>query len=133
MRYVHDSDLNIYWFSDKQSQHSRNIREHKNVFIVIYDSTVPEGKGNGLYIEAQAFEIADPQEIMHARRLKKGTDDHRGADEFLGEAVRRVYKAVPQRAWVNSAEIDAQGKFIRDFRIEVPLTALKKLCAAPGA
>ena len=63
VRHFCDSDLNIYWFSDKLNQHSRNIRENPDVFIVIYDSTVPEGAGEGVYIEAQARELNDPEEI----------------------------------------------------------------------
>ena len=67
---VHDKELNIYWFSDKEGQHSRNVRENDRVFIVIYDSTVPEGQGEGVYIEAKAYEVTDPDEITYARRIQ---------------------------------------------------------------
>jgi len=40
--------------SDKNGQHSKNIAENNRVFIVIYDSTVPEGDGEGVYIQAMA-------------------------------------------------------------------------------
>ena len=42
-----DEDLNFYWTSAKDSQHSQNIRENPKRFIVIYDSTVVEGQGEG--------------------------------------------------------------------------------------
>lgn len=29
----YDGQLNIYWFSDKQNQHSQNVRENEDVFI----------------------------------------------------------------------------------------------------
>jgi general stress protein 26 len=45
-----DHELNIYWSSDKNSQHSQNIRANNEVFIVIYDSTVQEAEGEGVYI-----------------------------------------------------------------------------------
>jgi hypothetical protein len=120
---VHDSELNFYWFSDKKSQHSRNVRANGNVFIAMYDSTVPEGKGNGLYIQATAVEVEDVVIVRAARAIKKGPGNDDSGD-FLGDAVRRVYQATPQRIWVNSVEIK-DGRFVRDLRVEVPLDELK--------
>jgi general stress protein 26 len=120
----YDNDLNIYWFSDKESQHSRNVRENENVFIVIYDSTVPEGKGKGVYFEAKVVELSHPDETDFAWRIKKGPDHAVPADHFLGDAITRVYKAVPSRIWVNSAEVK-DGIFLRNYRIEIPADALK--------
>lgn len=121
VRYVLDASLNIYWFSDKEGQHSINIRNNPDVFIVIYDSTVPEGKGAGagVFIQAKATEINDPETIRLARSIKKGRNLD-APDDFMGKAIRRVYKAVPQRMWTNAAEIK-NGMFIRDYRIEVPI------------
>lgn len=126
VRCVYDKDLNIYWFSDKEGQHSKNVRENDNVFIVFYDSTVPEGDGEGVYVQAKAHEVNDPEEVTHARRIKKGADYSRSPDDFLGDAVRRVYKAVPRKVWMNDAEVK-DGVFIRDFRVEIPLDELKEL------
>lgn len=122
----YDSQLNVYWFSDKQNQHSKNVRENENVFIVIYDSTVPEGEGEGVYIEAKAVELTDPEEILSVRKIKKGEDYDGKPNEFLGDAIRRVYKAVPQRIWMNTAEI-TDGIFIRDYRVELSLDAVAEL------
>jgi nitroimidazol reductase NimA-like FMN-containing flavoprotein (pyridoxamine 5'-phosphate oxidase superfamily) len=122
--HVHDDDLNIYWFSDKDNQHSRNVRENEDVFIVIYDSTVPEGDGEGVYIEAKAIELNNADEIQFARKLKKGPDYNHPADNFLGDATRRVYKAIPQRIWMNDAE-EKDGVFLRDYRVSIPLDDLK--------
>lgn len=30
---VYDQELNFYWFSDKEGQHSRNVRHNGQVFI----------------------------------------------------------------------------------------------------
>jgi len=118
---AHEIDENniIYWFSDKENQHSKNVRENPFAFIVIYDSTAPEGTGEGVYIEADVEELADADEINNIRNAKKGkvVDD---ANEFLGDAVRRCYKATPKRMWMNDAE-EKDGKFIRDYRVEVNL------------
>jgi Pyridoxamine 5'-phosphate oxidase len=104
---MHDTSLTLYWFSDKRSQHARNVRYNGRVFIVIYDSTLsqrlPTGDRNGLYIQARAYEVADPAEIRVIRQMKKGRtqDDPR---LFMGAGIRRVYKAVPERVWMNDAE-----------------------------
>lgn len=122
----YDNQLNVYWFSDKQNQHSQNVRENEDVFIVIYDSTVPEGEGEGIYIEAKAVEVNDPEEILRVRKIKKGEDYQGSADEFLGEAIRRVYKAVPERVWMNDAEIK-DGVFMRDYRVDISLETVRDL------
>ena len=38
-----DEDYNFYRASRKDNQHSKNLRENKDAFLVIYDSTVAEG------------------------------------------------------------------------------------------
>lgn len=123
VRYYSDDDLNIYWFSDKQNQHSQNIRANDKAFIVIYDSTAPEGDGEGLYIEVSACEIDDPEEIKLALSLKQESSTET-PDDFAGNAIRRVYKAQPQRVWMNDAEMQ-DGVFVRDYRVELSLNDLK--------
>jgi general stress protein 26 len=120
---VYDERLCIYWFSDKESRHSHNVRANGHVCIVVYDSTWPEGTGGqGVFLQATAREVTDPAEVSKARRLKKGQSDDPSA--FLGGAVRRVYKAVPQAAWINDVERDG-GAFVRDYRMPLPLSAIR--------
>jgi Pyridoxamine 5'-phosphate oxidase len=47
---AYDEHYNFYWASWTESVHSRNIRQNPAVFLVVYDSTVPEGTGEGIYI-----------------------------------------------------------------------------------
>jgi len=125
VRYNFDSDMNIYWVSDKEGQHSKNIRKNGKAFIVIYDSTVPEGQGEGLYLECIASEVNDVEEVKRYRTIKKGPDWD-GPDDFFGDVVRRVYKAVPKRVWVNDAEMDG-NVFVRDTKVEIELETLMNL------
>jgi nitroimidazol reductase NimA-like FMN-containing flavoprotein (pyridoxamine 5'-phosphate oxidase superfamily) len=120
---VIDDDLNIYWFSDKEGQHSKNVRANGEVFIVVYDSTVPWGQGEGVYIQARAYELNDPDEIRSARHIKQGSDTD-SPEEFMGDGIRRVYKAMPQKAWMND-DVTEGDTFIKDIRVEVPLELLK--------
>lgn len=122
---VYDENLNFYWFSDKENQHSINVRSSGKVYIVIYDSTAPWGEGEGVYIQANVMELEAPEEITYARRIKKGPDLD-SPDDFMGDAIRRVYKAIPKRVWINDAEVK-NGIFIRDYKVELDLEELKQL------
>ncbi len=124
----YDNDLNIYWVSDKEGQHSKNVTAKKRVFIVIYDSTVPEGDGEGVYIQANVEQVSDPEEILKVRRIKKGSHFEQSPDTFLGESIRYMYKAVPEKVWMNDAEV-TDGVFIKDFRVEISLDTIRDLLA----
>jgi len=123
-----DEELNFYWFSDKNSQHSNNVRDTKNVFLVIYDSTVPEGTGEGVYIQAEVLELNEETEVLGALNVldtRVGKAKERDFASYSGDAVLRGYKAIPKRAWMNDDDKDAQGNYIRDIRVELPLDKLK--------
>ncbi|MEK6848204.1 MAG: pyridoxamine 5'-phosphate oxidase family protein [Nanoarchaeota archaeon] len=116
-----DKDYNFFWASDQNAQHSKNIRENNNVFLVIYDSTVPEGQGEGVYVEAKAYELSDKKDIAHALSRLDGRVNKKphSPSQFLGNMPRRVYKAVPEKIWVND-DGEINGNYI-DVRIEVDL------------
>lgn len=122
-----DENLNFYWTSAQDSQHSINIRENPRIFIVIYDSTVPEGEGEGVYIQAEALELNDYMAIEKARfytQTRKGSEPDK-ADNFTDKSHRRVYQATPQRIWVNDGE-KIEGGY-RDYRVEIPIQKLKEI------
>ncbi len=116
-----DEKYNFYWVSWADNQHSKNIRENPNVFGVVYDSTVPEGTGVGVYMQGKAYQlgIADIVEMAHACLLmyKRKSKKPRSAEEFLGLFPRRIYKFVPEKIWVNGGS-DIQGNYI-DERVEI--------------
>jgi hypothetical protein len=109
--------------SDKQNQHSQNVRQNPHVFIVYYDSTAPLGQGEGVYFSATAVELSDPQDIRAASQIIDGPDSCR-ADEYSGDSAGRIYRATPTNSWVNTFE-ERDGIFIRDYRIEIPLDELR--------
>ena len=45
--------------------------------------------------------------------------------EFLGDEVRRIYKAVPKSMWMNDAEMH-DGVFIRDYKVELDLADVRQ-------
>ncbi len=98
---THDENLVFCWGSDESSIHSQNIRNEKRVFIVIYDSTLPEGTGEGVYMRGEAEELS----------------------EYEGNL--RMYRFNPQQIWINDEEQNTDGSFKRDIRIELNIEDLK--------
>ena len=90
-----------------------------------------EGTGEGAYLLAEALELGEHDEILLARRRtqerKNKKLDDKEFERFTGSAIRRIYKAIPSRAWMNDIETDENGEYIRDIRVEVSLDTLKAL------
>lgn len=121
---AYDENYNFYWASWRENQHSKNIAENNKVFLVIYDSTVPEGTGEGVYLQAKAYMLNEEKEIEYALRyldgrVSKKKDLKTRIVQFQGEKPRRVYKAVPEKVWMN-IDGDINGEYI-DKRVEVYL------------
>ncbi len=102
----YDGNYNFFWVSSPGAKHSKNIKENNQVAIVIYNSTDPEGTGEGVYIQAKAYELADPKEIEEALRFHYGRKNKpkRQISDFLDDSPRRVYKAVPEKFWINETQ-----------------------------
>ncbi len=100
---VFDDQYNCYWTSLHNTQHSKNIQENPRVYLTCFDSTVLPAEGGGVYIQAQAAEMTDPAEITKAAELLYARKNKpvRQAEEFLGDSLKRMYKATPQKFWIN--------------------------------
>lgn len=112
-----EDDYTFYWASWQSNQHSQNIRANGKAFIVVYDSTPADGQPSaGVYIQAEAHELTDEQEVMQAAKVFKD-DPYNPSDgkQYLGDYPRRIYKAVPQKIWMNSDD-QVNGNFV-DVRV----------------
>lgn len=116
---AHDDYYNFYWGSDTESQHSKNIAANNKIFLVIYDSTVAAGAGEGVFIEATASEVKDPTEIVAAHKLLRDrhTVPYWKLEEVQGDNPVRLYKAVPKKIWMN-VDGERDGKYV-DARVEI--------------
>jgi general stress protein 26 len=118
-----DESMNFYWSSYPASQHSQNIAENPHAFLVIYDSTGSDGTSKGVYIPTTATMLEDEAEIRTAlttlnTRIGK---ERFPTYEIYMASPQRIYKATPKSMWMNGAEKDENGRFIRDFRIEIDI------------
>jgi hypothetical protein len=101
--------------------HSANIAENSDVALVIYDSTVPEGHGFGVYMRAEAEMVEKKTEIAKALRLlyTRKSRPIPSAGLFVGETPRKVYRATPSRAWIN--DIGSKADELKNIRTEIEL------------
>lgn len=124
-----DENLNAFWASSIDSLHSQNIVRTGQVFLVVFDSR--EGHG-GLYIEAQAQPLENPEEARYGydvlKKLKIKVHgkiaDLGDISLFTGGGQQRIYRAQPQRFWVNASTRNAKGVILRDQRFAVTLEQL---------
>ena len=123
--FAYDDAYNLYWVSDKNSRHSNLIRENNKVAIVIFDSSAPEGEGDGVYVEAQVVELDDTQEVEKAmsilsNRVTQEEFKIKKIGEVTEEGVWRIYKAIPQSISKLKEGEYINGQYV-DRRIEVNL------------
>lgn len=114
-----DAELNFYWASGRDTQHSLNIARDPRVFVVLFDSIQ---KGGGLYLKARAHALEGAElnaalAIVNANRAKWGREAV--AAEYYSDRDQRLYKAVRQTTWVNVTERDERGLVAREYRREV--------------
>src|SRR3989344_9180348 len=125
--FAYDNDYNLFWTSEKESRHSRLIRENGRVAIVVFDSSAPEGEGDGVYFEANAAEINDPEEAKQAMALfsARATQDEFKVwkvEEVTGDGAWRMYKATPHKISKLTEGEYVNEQYV-DRRIEISLGA----------
>ena len=84
----------FYWVSVPESHHSRNAAERAEVRLVIFDSQLPPGEGEAVYITATAQEVPQenlPELVGEAFRTDAGTQF--SLEELTGDARLRLYVA----------------------------------------
>lgn len=116
-------ELDFYWTSWQENQHSKNIRENNRIFIVVFDEEAAEG----VYFLAEAHELNDEKEVSTAAKVFGENNKFcpTNGEEYLGDKPRRIYQAIPSKAWMNADKIDENGKFQYDFRKEISIEDIK--------
>jgi hypothetical protein len=102
--FAHRDYAEFIWVSRPGTRHSQNIAQRRQVGIAIYDSTVPIGKGQAVYLEAEAEEVpAGALDTAMATFSERSVDQggHSWSrDDVTGEAELRAYRAVPSAVYV---------------------------------
>ena len=108
----------IYWVSHPGARHSQNIAVRPEIAMVVFDSTVAPGSGQGVYMTATAEQLTDPRTIergvaVFSRRSVRDGAGELGSDAVTGEARLRLYKANVDEYWI----LDPDSPF--DVRVAV--------------
>ena len=97
----------FYWMSSPDVTHSRNILVRPQISIVVFDSRVPVGKGQAVYMSAVAEELAG-DDLDRGLRIYNGRfqdpAEHGvriiAPGDVQAPALYRLYRAVAQEHWV---------------------------------
>jgi len=99
--FAHMGCREFYWVSSPDAVHSRNIAVRPEVGIAVFDSSVPIGTGQGVYMSAVAAELTGGPtaeralEIFSRRSLRHGGRVWT-ADDVRGDSGMRLYRAVAE-------------------------------------
>ena len=95
--FAHQGYTDLFWVSRPDARHSRNLAVRPEVGIVVFDSTVPEGSGQAVYVEALAAELdeagREPGIAIFSRRSETKGAGRWGVADVSGPAPFRLYRA----------------------------------------
>jgi hypothetical protein len=116
--FAHRDYRDFFWISQHDATHSVNLRDRREVGIVIFDSTQPIDTGQGVYIlgvgrELPAHETPAGVEIFSERSVGHGGTEL-NVDDVSPPARHRLYQATAEAQYV----LDEH-----DHRVEVDLSA----------
>ena len=102
--YAADGYRVFYWVSALDRTHSRNVADRPDIAIVIFDSQVPIGEGQAVYMAAVGAELTGDGARPGDRGLLAGVVSH-GAKPWTLEdvgppAARRLFRATVSEHWV---------------------------------
>jgi len=101
LHYYSDKDLNIYWVSTLERQHSQDIAKNPNVAaaILVHENTPEERYVIGLSIQGKAELIGEqvPEEIGKGYIQKLGRDSSLLSDIASGKNLHKFYKLTPSK------------------------------------
>ena len=102
--FAHRGYRELFWVSDPEAMHSRNLRERREVGIAIFDSTARIGTRQGVYIsgvaqELPAHEAAEGIELFSARSVGHGGGEWT-VEDVREPARHRLYRATAEAVYV---------------------------------
>ena len=114
----------FYWVSQPDTQHSRNIVRDERAMAVVYDSTVPVGAAEAVYLTGKACQVPEAElgERCPFAFSGRGGASVMSAQELSGDARLRLYLL-----HVHATEVLVRGGHPRlgngrDRRVSVTLT-----------
>lgn len=93
----------FYWVSAPETDHSRNLADQPLVSLVVFDSSVPPGTGQAVYMSATAEQL-EGADVEHGLEVYPGPAERGGrqmsADILQAPGPYRMYRATVSRHWI---------------------------------
>ncbi|WP_344311321.1 pyridoxamine 5'-phosphate oxidase family protein [Fodinicola feengrottensis] len=93
--FSHQDCREFFWVSGPDTRHSRNIALRPQVSMAIYDSRVPIGQAEAVYLSARATKVPDDEieeaAAIYHRRLPR--EKHFTLAELRDSGLYRLYRA----------------------------------------
>jgi Pyridoxamine 5'-phosphate oxidase len=98
----------LYWVSSPDANHSRNLADRPQLSIVVFDSRVGIGEGQGVYMSAVAQELTGA-DLERGIEIFSHVSESHGAKRWTVDDVRppkpyRLYRARVSEHWVLDPE-----------------------------
>jgi nitroimidazol reductase NimA-like FMN-containing flavoprotein (pyridoxamine 5'-phosphate oxidase superfamily) len=102
--YAPVDDREFIWVSRPETLHSRNLAARPEVSIVIFDSSVPIGTGQGVYMAAAAAEVTGEARVAAMDVFSRRSLGHGGRawtlDDVDPPGEFRVYRATASAHYI---------------------------------
>jgi nitroimidazol reductase NimA-like FMN-containing flavoprotein (pyridoxamine 5'-phosphate oxidase superfamily) len=101
-----EDNRQLYWVSDPRARHSQNIAVRPRIAMVVFDSTVTPGTGQGVYMTATAERLSEPAAIEQGMAVfsresrRQGDEQAWEVDRVTGQARLRLYRASVHEHWI---------------------------------
>ena len=102
--FAHEDYTRFLWVSKPDALHSRNLSARAQAGIVIFDSTVPMGNGQAVYLEAEVEQLEEDR-TEHGMTVFSSRSREFGGGEWTAADVRpgarlRLYLATASAQFV---------------------------------
>lgn len=116
-----DGTHRLLWVSAPESRHSRNIAVRPEVALTVFDSTVPVGGAEAVYLEATAAAVDGPARQADLDLLNARVPAARklGASSLAPAGPLWLYEATVARHFVLIRGGDQRFDNVTDARLEV--------------
>jgi len=127
--YAHDGSFTFYWYSGRQTKHSKLIAENNKIAIVVFNPHATESESGGVYLEGKASEVAveelsNAMDVYFSKVFPQDNEQKQkmlqSSSDFQGDSVLRFYKFIPEKVFISGDARKWNGKWI-DSRIEISL------------
>lgn len=115
--FVHDDAFNLYWISDPDSRHSKNLADWNDVSAAIYASTWEWTAIRGVQLEGDAMDVEDEDE--RSAGLALYTQKFAFVNDRFASLVKQSVLYVLRPRWLRWIDNTRKFGYQQEFRLEV--------------